>query len=66
MRLERRETASRFAMLAAPLIAIAVTLLACALLVAWAHEFVWSGIRSNIYLNGTIIFVFLFGKRFFY
>jgi hypothetical protein len=37
------------------------TLLALVLLVGWAHEFVWSGIRSNIYLNGTIIFVFLFG-----
>jgi len=37
------------------------SLLALALLVTWAHEFVWSGIRSNIYLNGTIIFVFLFG-----
>lgn len=29
------------------------SLLALVLLVAWAHEFVWSGIRSNIYLNGT-------------
>ncbi|MGL4441603.1 MAG: hypothetical protein ACRCUE_20315, partial [Bosea sp. (in: a-proteobacteria)] len=37
------------------------TLLALALLVGWAHEFVWSGIRSNIYLNGGIIAVFLFG-----
>jgi hypothetical protein len=37
------------------------SLLALALLVGWAHEFVWSGIRSNIYLNGTIILVFLFG-----
>lgn len=37
------------------------TLLALALLVAWAHEFVWSGIRSNVYLNGGIIAVFLFG-----
>jgi hypothetical protein len=37
------------------------TLLALALLVAWAHAFVWSGIRSNVYLNGGIIAVFLFG-----
>ena len=43
------------------IIKILGSLLALALLVAWAHEFVWSGIRSNIYLNGTIIFVFLFG-----
>ena len=33
MRLERRETASRTAMLVAPLVAVAVTLAACALLV---------------------------------
>lgn len=37
------------------------TLLALAGLVWWTHEFVWSGIRSNIYLNGGIIAVFLFG-----
>ncbi|MCZ8103474.1 MAG: ABC transporter permease [Burkholderiales bacterium] len=36
MRLERREVPSRIAMLLAPLAAIAVTLIACALLVAWA------------------------------
>jgi hypothetical protein len=31
------------------------------LLVAWAHHFVWTGIQSNIYLNGGIIAVFAFG-----
>jgi ABC-type uncharacterized transport system permease subunit len=36
MRLERRDVPSRGAMLAAPLAAVAVTLAACALLVAWA------------------------------
>ncbi len=36
MRLERRETASRTALVLAPLAAIGVTLLICALLVAWA------------------------------
>ncbi|MFN9772821.1 MAG: ABC transporter permease, partial [Burkholderiales bacterium] len=36
MRLERREVPSRTAMLVAPLAAVAVTLVACALLVAWA------------------------------
>jgi hypothetical protein len=40
---------------------IVCTLLALGLLVGWAHEFVWSGIRSNIYLNGAIIGVFGFG-----
>jgi hypothetical protein len=28
---------------------------------AWAHEFVWSGISSNIYLNLGIVAVFVFG-----
>lgn len=56
MRLERRETASRFAMLAAPLIAIAVTLLACALLVAWAGAPV-----GRTYL---LLFDGAFGSRF--
>ncbi len=37
------------------------TMLALACLVGWAHEFVWSGIRSNIYLNGAIIGLFGFG-----
>ena len=36
MRLERRTQASRTALVAAPLAAVAVTLLICALLVAWA------------------------------
>lgn len=31
------------------------------LLVAWKFEFVWSGVTSNIYLNSTIIGLFLFG-----
>ncbi|MEM6382192.1 MAG: hypothetical protein AAF739_05915 [Pseudomonadota bacterium] len=30
-------------------------------LVAWRWEFVWTGITSNIYLNVTIITLFLFG-----
>ncbi len=30
-------------------------------LVAYAHHFVWSGIQSNIYLNGLIIGLFIFG-----
>ncbi|MEM6665434.1 MAG: hypothetical protein AAF638_03435, partial [Pseudomonadota bacterium] len=30
-------------------------------LIGWKHEFVWTGMTSNIYLNGTIASVFLFG-----
>ncbi len=30
-------------------------------LVAYAHHFVWAGIESNIYLNGLIIGLFIFG-----
>jgi hypothetical protein len=30
-------------------------------LTAWAHEFVWTGIKSNLYLNGAIIGLFSFG-----
>ncbi|MEZ5840907.1 MAG: hypothetical protein R3D02_10965 [Hyphomicrobiales bacterium] len=30
-------------------------------LVAWKHNFVWTGINSNLYLNGTIIGTYLFG-----
>lgn len=56
MRLERRETASRVAMLAAPLAAVAVTLLACALLVAWAGAPV-----GQTYL---LLFDGAFGSRF--
>jgi hypothetical protein len=30
-------------------------------LVAWKFEFVWTGVTSNIYLNATIISLFVFG-----
>ena len=30
-------------------------------LVAWTRDFVWTGVTSNIYLNSTIIGMFLFG-----
>jgi len=56
VRLERRETASGTAMLVAPLAAVAVTLLACALLVAWAGAPV-----GRTYL---LLFDGAFGSRF--
>ena len=30
-------------------------------LVAWQFEFVWTGLNSNLYLNGTIVLTYLFG-----
>lgn len=36
-------------------------LLVIGVLAAWAHEFLWLGIKSNVYLNGLIIGVFFFG-----
>jgi hypothetical protein len=40
---------------------MAVVFVLLVALVGWNHEFVWHGIRSNIYLNMTIIGTFLFG-----
>jgi simple sugar transport system permease protein len=56
MRLERRETASRTAMLVAPLVAVAVTLAACALLVAWAG--------APVGRTYALLFEGAFGSRF--
>lgn len=36
-------------------------LIGIGLLVLWRHEFVWTGITSNVYLNLTIITLFVFG-----
>lgn len=56
MRLERRESASRVALVAAPLATIGTTLVACALLVAWAGAPV--GRTYALLLDGA------FGSRF--
>lgn len=56
MRLERRETPSRTAMVLAPLGAVAATLLACALLVAWAG--------APVGRTYALLFEGAFGSRF--
>lgn len=56
MRLERRERPSRVAMLLAPLAAVAVTLLVCALLVAWAG--------APVGRTYALLFEGAFGSRF--
>jgi ABC-type uncharacterized transport system permease subunit len=56
MRLERRESASRTAMLAAPLAAVAATLAVCALLVAWAG--------APVGRTYALLFEGAFGSRF--
>ncbi|MGL4636397.1 MAG: hypothetical protein ACRCWF_10470, partial [Beijerinckiaceae bacterium] len=40
---------------------LSLVMLGIAALTLYAHEFVWHGILSNIYLNGFIIGLFLFG-----
>lgn len=56
MRLERRESASRIAMVAAPLAAVAATLAVCALLVAWAG--------APVGRTYALLFEGAFGSRF--
>lgn len=43
------------------LIRMCVVMAGLVALVSFAGHFVWSGISANVYLNGTIIAVFLFG-----
>jgi hypothetical protein len=40
---------------------VCAVMLALALLIGWVHEFVLTGLRSNLYLNGAIVGLFLFG-----
>ncbi|MGL4727194.1 MAG: hypothetical protein ACRCWO_00420, partial [Bosea sp. (in: a-proteobacteria)] len=60
LRLDQRQDRLRKS-IRTQLMQMAVVMAGLAGLVVFAGHFIWTGIAANVYLNGTIIAVFLFG-----